>query len=129
MNYIIRRATHQDAKRIIEAHRRSIREVCSKDYNQEQIAGWSGRNFKEERWCQTIDKDFVWVISNDTQNIFGFGHLKFIENAQAEIAGFYFIPEVIGRGFGKQLIQLMMLQKRHLDFIRDTDSFKLVKLL
>lgn len=109
MNYQIRRAIHQDAANIISAHRRSIREVCSNDYQPTQIAIWSERNFKEERWCQTMDKDLVWVISNDTQDIFGFGHLSFAgEKNTAEIAGLYFVPEVIGLGLGKKLIQTMI---------------------
>jgi N-acetylglutamate synthase-like GNAT family acetyltransferase len=103
----IRRAQHQDATLIIAAHRRSIRQLCSKDYNPEQIAVWSGRDFQEERWRSTMDKDHVWVIADQQDNIFGFGHLKFMENQTAEIAGLYFVPEVTGQGFGKKLAQIM----------------------
>lgn len=87
MNYIIRKATHKDVKGIIEAHRLSIRDVCSKDYNQDQIAEWSGINFKVNRWCQTMDKYLVWVISDELKNIFGFEHLKLFKDSQTEIAG------------------------------------------
>lgn len=107
MNYTIKRAVHHNAKGIIEAHRRSIREVCSKDYNTEQIAAWSGRDFREDRWCQTMDRDFVWVVTDTTEKIFGFGHLKIRENSEAEIAGLYFVPELIGVGLGKNLVRIM----------------------
>jgi putative acetyltransferase len=103
----IRKATHDDAGKIIEAHRRSIREVCAKDYSPAQIAAWSGRDFKPERWQQTMDRDQVWVISDNEKKIYGFGHLQIKENNNAEIAGLYFVPELIGKGFGKKLAQII----------------------
>ncbi len=112
MEFEIRRAQHFDAAKIIESHRRSIREVCSKDYNQQQIAVWSGRNFRDEVWQQTMDTDFVWVISNSRNDIYGFGHLKIKLDKQAVVAGLYFIPEVMGKGFGKKLIELIILECR-----------------
>ncbi|MGZ3771944.1 MAG: GNAT family N-acetyltransferase [Bdellovibrio sp.] len=120
MNCEIRRAVHADAINIINAHRRSIREVCSKDYTAEQVAAWSGLNFKEDRWHQTMDQDLVWVISDRQNHIFGFGHLQFLENNQAEIAGLYFVPEVIGDGNGKKIVQLMLqeCQKRKIQLIK-----------
>lgn len=108
MTLQIRRAVHEDAAKIIAAHRRSIREVCAEDYRPEQIAAWSGRNFQEDRWCRTMDQDMVWVISDDEKNIYGFGHLLFTEKPSAVIAGLYFVPEIIGQGYGRQLIQIML---------------------
>lgn len=107
MDLIIRRARKEDASKIISAHRRSIREVCSRDYSPEQIAVWSGRDFQEARWHQTMDLDIVWVIADSVENIFGFGHLQ-IKGDCAELMGLYFVPEAIGRGFGKQMIGLML---------------------
>lgn len=107
MEIKIRRAVHSDASGIINSHRRSIREVCAKDYNSQQIAAWSGRDFKEERWHQTMDKDLVWVISDEENKIFGFGHLMMKDQTEGHVAGLYFVPEVIGLGFGKRLFQLM----------------------
>lgn len=106
MDLLIRRARSEDAAKIINAHRRSIREVCSRDYSPDQIAVWSGRDFQETRWHQTIDRDIVWVIADTANNIFGFGHLQIRGNV-AEVMGLYFVPEAIGRGFGKQMIRLM----------------------
>ncbi|MBY0416259.1 MAG: GNAT family N-acetyltransferase, partial [Bdellovibrionales bacterium] len=103
----IRRAKYTDATNMISAHRRSIREVCSKDYTPEQIAAWSGRNFQEEHWKKTMDSDHVWVISDKEDNIYGFGHLKFNQISESEIAGLYFVPEVIGLGIGKTLIKII----------------------
>ena len=113
MKPIIRLACHEDAINIIKAHRRSIREICSKDYSSDQITAWAGFNFQEEHWHKTMDRDFVWVISDNQNNIFGFGHLKFQEKSEAEIAGLYFVPEVTGQGFGKKIFQLMLDQCRN----------------
>lgn len=113
MNTSIRRARHDDATNIIKVHRRSIRELCSKDYSPDQIAVWSGRNFQEEHWHKTMDRDFVWVISDNQNNIFGFGYLKFHEIPEAEVAGLYFVPEVTGQGFGKKIFQLMLDECRN----------------
>jgi N-acetylglutamate synthase-like GNAT family acetyltransferase len=102
----IRRAQHNDAPQIIDAHVRSIREVCSKDYTSEQIAAWSGRNFRAQVWCRTIDRDFVWVVEVNS-TVRGFSHLAFMDEVTAEIMGFYFTPEARGSGTGKKLFQMM----------------------
>lgn len=108
MNLKIRKAQHQDAAKIIAAHRRSIREVCSRDYTPEQISAWSGRDFQEQRWCDTIDRGHVWVVADDRDNIYGFGRLKITTKIEAEIAGLYFVPEVVGKGLGKALVNLIL---------------------
>ena len=111
MNLIVRRAQKDDASRIISSHRRSIREVCSKDYSPEQISVWSGRDFQEARWHQTIDRDMVWVVANAASEVFGFGHLQ-LRDREAELMGLYFAPEVIGQGLGKEMIRLMLQECR-----------------
>ena len=102
----IRRARHADAAGIITAHVRSIREVCSRDYRPEEIAAWSGRNFKEHIWHEAMDRDIVWVLDAD-KSIQGFGHLRFKPERRADIAGLYFVPEAIGQGFGRRLMSLI----------------------
>ncbi len=113
MSYQIRRALHHDAKGIIATHRRSIRELCQRDYTEAQIAAWSGRDFKEERWHASIDKDMVWVIADTADNIFGFGHLEFPDNKPARLAGLYFAPEVLGFGYGRKIVELMKAECRN----------------
>ena len=117
---IIRKAVKEDARLIIQAHIRSIREVCSSEYTVEQVKAWSGRDFQVSRWQQTMDHDHVWVISNDQKEIFGFGHLSFPTEEEAYLAGLYFVPEVIGLGFGKQMMELMLneVNKRQTKMIK-----------
>ena len=101
--FVIRRAKHEDARQIISAHVRSIREVCSKDYTKTQIDAWSGRNFREDIWRKTIDRDFVWVIELK-EKVLGFGHVRLKGDFQATIEGLYFSPEAIGVGLGHELM-------------------------
>jgi ribosomal protein S18 acetylase RimI-like enzyme len=117
---IIRKAVHDDAPLIIQSHIRSIREVCLLDYTPEQIAAWSGRDFKVSRWCESIDRDQVWVISNEQREIFGFGHLMFPVDGEGYVAGLYFVPEAKGLGFGQQMMGLILAEarKRQLKLIK-----------
>lgn len=107
MSIIIRKAEHADAEGIINAHVNSIRNICAKDYTDEQIEAWAGRKFRADLWCQTIDRDFVWVIVKESK-VLGFGHLAVMDQEIAEIMGFYFIPSAIGQGFGKLLFLEML---------------------
>lgn len=116
--FFIRRARHEDAARIIEAHRRSIREICSRDYAPEQIEAWAGRNFQEDRWQKTMDHDLVWVVADEKGNVHGFGHLRLPQDPQAEIMGLYLTPDVTGKGFGKELVRLMLKECRQRNFRR-----------
>ncbi|NDG86283.1 MAG: GNAT family N-acetyltransferase, partial [Proteobacteria bacterium] len=101
MEFCIRRARPEDAFAIIDSHVRSIREVCAKDYTPEQIQAWAGRDFKVERWHQTIERDLVWVVELEGR-VRGFGHLS-LHGEAAELMGLYFAPEARGRGAGKAL--------------------------
>lgn len=112
MTFEIRRAQHSDAAHMINAHKRSIREICAKDYNPEQIKAWAGHDFRVDHWHKTMDRDLVWVVSESENNIYGFGHLKLRENAEAEIAGLYFAPEAIGKGLGKKMAALIFEECR-----------------
>lgn len=107
MNFSIRRAEYKDAEGIIHAHVASIRNVCAKDYTPEQIEAWAGRKFRPELWCQTMDRDFVWVIEHQ-EKILGFGHLALMSEDTAEVMGLYFIPPAIGKGLGKALFSEML---------------------
>lgn len=107
MNFSIRRARHEDAEGIIHAHVTSIRHLCAKDYTPEQIEAWAGRKFRADLWCQTIDRDFVWVIEGEGK-ILGFGHLALMDSETGEVMGLYFIPPAVGQGLGKKMFNEML---------------------
>lgn len=103
---LIRRAQHTDAHKIIDVHVRSIRDVCSADYTPEQIEAWAGRKFKPELWCQSIDRDYVWVVELNSE-VVGFGHLAIMSETTAEVMGLYFLDVLRGKGAGKSLLKQM----------------------
>ena len=105
---LIRRAALRDAKGIHDAHMRSIRELCAKDYSDEQLTAWGGRSYDEQVRIKTITQDCVWVIE-DKGVIEGFGHLmrKSGEPPNAEVMGLYLTPDIKGKRLGKRVLQLM----------------------
>jgi putative acetyltransferase len=107
MEIFIRRAKHQDADGIIKAHISSIRNICRKDYSSEQINAWAGRKFRADLWCQTIDRDYVWVI-DDGSAILGFGHFAVMSEEVGEVMGLYFTEQALGQGLGKKMFQEML---------------------
>lgn len=113
MKTIIRRATPEDALGIFTAHMRSIREVCSKDYTNLEIAAWSGRNYRADFICQSIERDFLWVI--ESQHIIqGFGHFAVMSEIEGEVMGLYLTPEILGKGLGKKLFwEILNVARKH----------------
>ena len=102
MTYNIRRARHSDAEGIINAHIKSIRKICSKDYTSAEIEAWSGRKFRVPHWQDTIDRDFVWVIECNNA-VQGFAHFAVMDSENGEVMGLYLTPEVCGKGFARKL--------------------------
>lgn len=93
---------------------RSIREVCSKDYSKEQIDGWGGRPFDADHWRRAIDDQHVWVV--DSNGIVqGLGYLVYSDERHvASILALYLVPEVIGKGFGREMVAQFIEKALHL---------------
>lgn len=108
--YSIRRARKDDAKHIHDAHMNSIREVCSKDHTSLEISGWGQRAFNREQREQSIENNFIWVVEfNDL--IEGYAEIRFREAegiVYSKIFGLYLTSRVLGMGFGKKLLELMI---------------------
>lgn len=102
-SYIVRRARHLDARSIIQAHIKSIREICSKDYNERQIKAWSGIDFKESIWQELMKTNHIWVV-DDGKFIHGFCDLR-IDGEEAEIKGLYLSPKISGQGYGRKMLE------------------------
>ncbi len=129
MNYIIRRAKPEDSKEMFDAHKRSIREICSKDYRPEQIEAWAGFQYIPEHWPTTMQKDYVWVVVVEGR-VQGFGHFILKSVVQGIVGGLYFAPEVTGLGAGKKILQEMFtiaqdkkLEKITLDATKTAKKF------
>jgi putative acetyltransferase len=103
----IRRAQSEDARGIMLVHSRSIREICGKNYSPEQITAWSAYLSKESLWQQKIERDYLWVIEDQSQ-ILGFSHLAIMNLELGEILGLYLLPEIKGQGQGKKLMEVIL---------------------
>lgn len=106
---VVRRAREQDAPFIHEAHMKSIREICSRDYTEEEIKAWGGREYLEDIRLSAIRDDFVWVVEKKGK-VVGFGHMQLgvgINKDEGHIKGLYLTPEVLGQGLGQAIIFMM----------------------
>ena len=103
-NLVIRKARLEDKEQVNQAHVRSIKEVCSRDYSPEQIEKWSSLKYSDDIWSNTVNKDCCYLIEKDSQ-IYGFCHAKIHNDNRGEIAGLYFTPEILGKGFGRKIFE------------------------
>lgn len=121
----IRRAEVADARDIHEAHMKSIREVCAKDYSGDDIAAWGGRPFDEAAWINSIAEGGVWVLEADGR-IEGHGRLSVHDTADGKIGrveSLYLTPKVLGRGYGRRIMDCLLEDAEIAGVIRvDLDS-------
>jgi predicted N-acetyltransferase YhbS len=106
----IRLAIPGDDEFIHEAHMRSIREICIKDHGESEIRGWGYRAL-DNRWVKPINAGNVNVVEQNGK-IYGFSYLRISaaenDKVQAHLHALYLTPEIVGRGFGLKLAQLML---------------------
>jgi len=73
-NKKIRVATKEDLPSIQEIFDGTIRSVCNKDYNEEQVDAWAAGAKFTDRWLQKLTDQYFIVMENDGQ-IVGFASL------------------------------------------------------
>lgn len=101
----IRKAKIGEDEAIHSAHMRSIREVCVHDHGEEEVKGWGYRECGS-RWTQAIDEGLVWVVEHEDQ-IEGVGNIQ-IKGKRAYIHSLYLTPIVLGQGYGRELMQILL---------------------
>jgi len=106
-DYIIRKSIFEDKVAVNEAHMKSIREVCAKDYSSEQIKHWSSLTYTDDVWTISVNNDFHYVIEKNGK-VEGFCHAKVHDDSIGEIVGLYFTYEVIGLDAGREVFELAM---------------------
>lgn len=107
LNYKIRKTKIDEMLAVQDVHRRSIIDLCCKDYNQEQIEKWSNVNYNKEIWETSIKEQLHLVVEID-HKIEGFCHSKIRDDGKGEIAGLYFSKKISGRGLGKKIFDESM---------------------
>jgi putative acetyltransferase len=73
MNF--RKATLADLKEMQELFVATIKSVCQKEYNKQQIEVWTSGVNNTERWIEVIEKQFV-LLALIENKIVGYGTLK-----------------------------------------------------
>lgn len=109
----IRPATADDAIALCSVWRRSINEICDRDYDTAQRARWCENKTPENLALWTSDPDgrvLAAVASGGW--VVGVGYVRF-KPARAEILGCYIVPEALGRGVGTALLMAMEQEARH----------------
>lgn len=98
---IVRPYKAGDEVGIAAAHRRSILEICIKDYTPEQVAPWAKGTEDPQRYIRSMENnnERFWVV-DDNGTIGGFA--GWYGN---EIRGFYMHPDYINKGVGRKLFQ------------------------
>lgn len=107
MNFNIRKTRLEDMAGVMDAHRRSILELCSKDYRSDQIQAWANINYSKDIWQRNVESEFHYVVERENQ-IEGFCHARIHENGIGEIQGLYFTNKISGLGIGRKIFEHSM---------------------
>jgi putative acetyltransferase len=102
---IIRNATLEDLPEMKQLYVDTIRTVCNKDYNEEQVNKWSSSVNKEERWLDMIVNQFVLIAESD-ELIAGFGTLK--DHHYIDL--FYVHKDFQGQGVARELLRRLQAE-------------------
>ena len=105
MNYKIRKSKIADMRSVEDAHRRSILEICSKDYTADQIEKFSGVKYTSDIWDNSINNEYHIVVEVDGK-IEGMCHAKLREDGDGEIVGLYFSKVISGQGIGREVVEM-----------------------
>jgi putative acetyltransferase len=101
MNFVIRRATVDDAPGIFEAHFRAINEICFNDYTAEERAGWMPTDRTIQHYIDRINRpNKSYLIVDVGGKVAGVAHFQ-----DNHLNGLYFNPDYTGQGLAKALFQ------------------------
>ena len=92
-------------KSVENAHRRSILEICSKDYTSDQIEKFAGVKYTSDIWANSINNEYHISIEVNG-SIEGMCHAKIREDGDGEIVGLYFTKELAGKGLGREIVEM-----------------------
>jgi ribosomal protein S18 acetylase RimI-like enzyme len=103
---MIRRAIPEDAEAVAALLVRSIREVCGPDYNNDDavLAAWCANKTPENMQRGIENPNNYWIVALDGDTTAGTA----LMTIEGEILLCYLLPEYLGRGFGKAMLNDMM---------------------
>ena len=95
----IRAFTETDGLQTIELFRKTVHEVCKKDYSPEQLNAWAPEHIDLEKWTSRLKNSFA-VVADVEGRICGFASLT----ADGCVDMFYVAAHTQGLGVGAQLL-------------------------
>lgn len=101
MNF--RNATIEDLPAMKALYVDTIRSVCRKDYNEEQLSVWSSSVNKEERWLDVVANQFV-LLAEIGGQLVGFATLR----NHDYIDFFYVHKDFQGQGIARTLLNRLL---------------------
>jgi len=90
---------------VIDAHRRSIIEICSKDYTPEQITKFSEVTYSSDIWKNSVNNDYH-VLIEVNGVVEGMCHAGIRKDGNGEILGLYFTKKIAGKGIGREVVEM-----------------------
>lgn len=105
MEIKIRKSTIEDMSAVMDAHRRSSLELCSKDYSNEQVSLWSDVKYNSEIWENSVNNEYHLVVEKDGK-VEGLCHAKVDDKGNGHIVGLYFTPVIEGKGLGRKAFEM-----------------------
>jgi GNAT superfamily N-acetyltransferase len=102
----IRRAEPEDAESVTALLVRSIREVCGPDYDNDEaiLTPWCANKTTENMRRGILNTINYWIVALDGEKIAGTALMEL----NGEIHLCYLLPEYLGRGIGKAMLNDML---------------------
>lgn len=102
----IRRAEAEDAEAVAALLVRSIREVCGPDYGNDEaiLSIWCANKTPENMRRGILNPNNYWIVALDGETIAGTALMA----RNGEIHLCYLLPEYVGRGIGKAMLNDML---------------------
>ena len=97
----IRKYRPEDSEEKTEMHLKTIREVNSRDYTEEEVEAWSTFDDSQHVSEEKIER---W-IAEEEGDIIGFSDYRFDEGT---ITGVYVHPDYLRRGIGSRLLEKVL---------------------
>jgi putative acetyltransferase len=104
---ILRKANNSDLKEMQQLYISTIKSVCQKDYDNQQIEAWISGVKDTERWLNTINTQLVLLAIIENQLV-GFGTLK--EGNYIDL--FYIHKDFQRQGIADKILNKLELEAR-----------------
>lgn len=107
---LIRQATPEDAEAVAELLVRSIRELCGPDYDNDEkiLAQWCANKTPENMRRGIEDPNNYWIVAIENEVIAGTA----LMTIAGEIRLCYILPEYLGLGIGKAMLNDLLRNAR-----------------